>query len=77
MKIAIIHLSDFHIKNGSKFIIEKIKKINDATTACGNIDEYVIVFSGDLAASGQIEEYKQSRFIFNTLINGLKEKGAL
>ena len=74
MKIAIIHLSDFHIKNGSRFIIEKIRKISDATSACGSVDECIIVFSGDLAWSGKMEEYKQSRFVFNNLITGLKEK---
>lgn len=74
MKIAILHLSDFHIKNGERFLNNKIDAINSALNVLGQIDDYIIVFSGDLSNSGQVNEFKQSRFLFGKLINGIKKK---
>ena len=74
MKVAIIHLSDFHIKNGERFERVKINGIISSLNALGDLDEYLVVFSGDLANSGNINEYRQSRFLFAQLINGIKQK---
>lgn len=74
MKIAILHLSDFHVNAGERFIKEKINKFLESLNIIGNVDEYVIVFSGDLANSGQINEYKSSRNIIGRIISGIKEK---
>ena len=74
MKVAIIHLSDFHIKSGERFERAKINGILSSLNALGKIDEYLVVFSGDLANSGSINEYRQSRFLFGQLISGIKQK---
>ena len=74
MKVAIIHLSDFHIKDREHFERAKINGIVSSLNALGQLDEYLVVFSGDLANSGGINEYRQSRFLFGQLIGGIKQK---
>lgn len=74
MKVAIIHISDFHVKTGDRFIKEKINKFLDSLNILGDVDDYVIIFSGDLAFSGQINEYKKSRYILGKIIAGIKQK---
>jgi energy-coupling factor transporter ATP-binding protein EcfA2/predicted phosphodiesterase len=74
MKVAIVHISDFHVKENERFINEKIIKFFASLNALGNVDEYAIVFSGDLAYSGQINEYKRSRYIIGGIIAGIKQK---
>lgn len=74
MKIAIIHLSDFHIKTSDIFKLQKIDGISSALNTIGKVDDYIIVFSGDLAFSGNPNEYKKSRVIFGKLISEIKEK---
>lgn len=74
MKVAIIHISDFHVRANENFLNEKISKFMDSLNVLGNVDEYVIVFSGDLAYSGQINEYRSSRYIIGKLIYGIKQK---
>ena len=74
MKVAIIHLSDFHIKDRERFERAKLNGIISSLNALGEVDEYLVVFSGDLANSGSINEYKQSRYLFAQLINGIKQK---
>ena len=48
MKTAIIHISDFHIKENDHFIVDKIDKIANALNVLGKIDKYIVIFSGDL-----------------------------
>ena len=74
MKVAIIHLSDFHIKDREHFERAKFNGIVSSLNALGRLDEYLVVFSGDLANSGGINEYRQSRFLFGQLIGGIKQK---
>lgn len=74
MRIAIIHLSDFHIHSNEHILDQKINGILSATNILENIDDYIIVFSGDLSYSGQINEFKQSRYVFGKIIRGIKEK---
>lgn len=74
MKIAIIHLSDFHIKDGDRIINQKIDGFLSGLNVLKDIYEYAIIFSGDLAFSGQINEYKNARRVFSRLINGIKIK---
>src|SRR5690554_5010630 len=74
MKVAIVHISDFHVKAGEHFINEKISMFLDSLNTLGTVHEYAIVFSGDLADSGQINEYKSSRYIIGKIIEGIKQK---
>lgn len=72
LKIGIIHISDFHICEGERVINEKIEKFLKSLNILGNVDEYVIVFSGDLAKSGKVSEYRISRYIIGKIISGIK-----
>ena len=74
MKVAIIHLSDFHIKDKECFERSKINGIISSLNALGEINEYLVVFSGDLANSGNVNEYKRSRYLFGQLIRGIKQR---
>lgn len=74
MKIAIVHLSDFHIGDRDTFLEPKITGILSSLNILSNIDDYIVVFSGDLAHSGQVNEYKASRYLFGKIIIGIKAK---
>lgn len=74
MKIAIVHLSDFHIRAGDKFLPQKTEGILSALNVLGKVDDYIVVFSGDLSYSGQVNEFKRSRYLLGKIINGIKQK---
>ncbi len=74
MRLAIIHLSDFHVNDSSRFSDRKIDGLIKSLNTLGTVDEYLIIFSGDLAFSGKPNEYKKSRYIFGKIIAGIKQK---
>lgn len=74
MKIAIVHLSDFHIRSGDQFLSQKTNGILSALNILGKVDDYVVVFSGDLSSSGQVNEFKRARYLFGKIISGIKKK---
>lgn len=76
MRIGIVHFSDFHVKENEHFLDEKIQKIQSALNVLGQVDGYVMVFTGDLSNSGKINEFKQSRYIISRLISIIKEKNS-
>lgn len=75
MKIAIIHLSDFHIQENCRICSAKLNALVSALSVLGNVDHYVIAFSGDLAASGKINEYRTARTIFPRIFSGIRKRG--
>ncbi len=74
MKIALLHISDFHLKDGDIFCNTKIDKFVDSLKSFQNIDDIIILISGDIVFSGGINEYKTYRKLQTILINKLKEK---
>ena len=74
MKIAILHLSDFHVCDNDRFANQKIDGVLSSLNSLGKVDDFVVAFSGDLSQSGQINEYKKSRYLFNRIIAGIKQK---
>jgi len=73
MKILFLHLSDAHILNEESLNMRKIKKLVDSLNRI-SFDECLIIFSGDLAYSGGLNEYKHVKTLFNNLINKIKQK---
>lgn len=74
MKVAIVHLSDFHVHVGDRFLDQKINGVLSALNVLGNVDDYIVVISGDLSYSGQVNEFKKSRTLISKIITGLKGK---
>lgn len=74
MKILFLHLSDFHFKSSAAVSQTHLEKIIDATRSCGQIDEMVIVLSGDIAYSGANHEYNAARLFLNKLFKSIKGK---
>lgn len=74
MKILFIHLSDAHLKD-SVYIDERIIDAQvQALNAVGDFDKCCLVVSGDLAYSGQINEYKKCSFYLGRLWRKIKDK---
>jgi hypothetical protein len=58
MQIALLQLSDIHIKTGQEPILSRADKIKDACHAAApNATGFAIVLSGDVAFSGLAEQY--------------------
>lgn len=74
LKIAVIHLSDFHTRDGQRYSKQKMDRFLDSINTLGNIGKFIVVLSGDYACNGAVNEYKVARRITNAIIFGLKEK---
>lgn len=76
MKVLFLHLSDLHYKNKDSFSGEKLSSMRKALiNICKreNIDDVIIVFSGDLAMSGKELEYNGIKKIISKLIGTLTD----
>lgn len=58
MKIQLIHLSDMHFSKKEDSFDISLDKMVQALNSIDEVDEYAIVVSGDLAATGQYNEYR-------------------
>lgn len=72
MKLLIIQLSDLHATGKEDSTSEKISKAIDAIRANGKFDKAVVVFSGDIASSGGVNEYKAVRKILGAFFSKLR-----
>jgi 3',5'-cyclic AMP phosphodiesterase CpdA len=75
MKIAILHLSDIHLKKSNNPVVAKFPAIRGVIEAhSADLDACAVVFSGDIAFSGKKAEYaiaddfiKQLRDMFSEM----------
>ena len=74
MKILLLHLSDFHIKYSKSVLIKKIEEAVNALNVVDQFDECIVIFSGDLAASGKANEYKTAKYVFSNLLPSIGKK---
>lgn len=74
MKILFIHLSDAHFKDDTFYSEKIINAQVQALNSIGNFDKCFIMFSGDLAFSGQINEYKKANSYMGKLWKKICEK---
>lgn len=73
MKISLLHLSDLHFKTHHNSIFEKIENIFDAIKNEIDSSKYLfLIFTGDIAYSGQKEEYEQAKIFIESLIEKLQ-----
>ncbi len=76
MNLAILHLSDIHLKKGTNAILAKFGAMRGVIEAhAGDIDACLVAFSGDIAFSGKPAEYAVADDLFKTLAKALAECG--
>ena len=75
-KLAILHLSDIHIKKGRNAVVGRVQQIANAVGAFSHEAENVlIIISGDIAFSGTHEEYEISQKFVQHLREALERSG--
>lgn len=74
MKIAIVHLSDFHIKDKDIIIFKKIDGFISSLKSFDRLDNIIILISGDISARGKTNEYKVFDRLKGTLIKKIKSE---
>lgn len=77
MRISFLHLSDFHLDSNRGIHLTKIQAVVDSLGIYAPFDGIVIILSGDIAASGQTNQYKIAATFLNRLIPQLKAKYSL
>lgn len=74
MRISFLHLSDFHLNDSKGVHPAKIQAIVDSLGVYTPIEEIVIVLSGDIAATGQENQYKIAATFLKRLIPEIRRK---
>lgn len=74
MKFLFLHLSDVHITDNTYFQWNIIDSQIQTLNSIGEFDKCFIVFSGDLAYSGQKNEYEKVKKYLGKLYHGIKNK---
>ncbi len=75
MRLDIIHLSDIHLENKNDHLFEKTSSLISALDCdAHNVENAVVIVSGDIANSGNSTEYKLAEDFFETIKNGLSEQ---
>ena len=73
MKILLVQLSDMHCTSEDGRLTLKIEKAVDALKTIGKVDGALLVFSGDLAATGVDAEYKVARKLIGKFLHGMSD----
>ena len=74
MKIVFLQLSDLHLQDTSGVHPAKIQAMVESLTHFMPFEGIVIIFSGDIAATGQINQYKIASTFLGRLITSIKSK---
>lgn len=74
MEILFLHLSDLHIKSDKAYCEFQIKKIIDSLRTAGSFDKILFVLSGDIAFSGEREQYRVANGILKKMLIELQKK---
>lgn len=74
MRLQLIHLSDMHFSKKTDPYEIQIDKMMQAINTLDNADEYIIVVSGDLAASGRCNEYKYVSNLVGAISKTVREE---
>lgn len=73
MKLAFLHLSDFHIHYNDHISDEKVEKIGVCVNSIGEFDNLFLILTGDYTCSGNLNEYKTFKMFQYKLIKELKK----
>ena len=74
MKILFLHLSDAHLTQQTNLSEINTNAIVNSLSQMENFDECVLVFSGDIANSGNKNEYRVAGSIFGKILKGINDK---
>lgn len=74
MKIVFYHISDLHIEKEEDIKVINVHKMVDVLNGIGKFDAIVIIVSGDIACSGEREQYNAAYHMFGTIISQIKRK---
>ena len=74
MRLQLIHLSDLHFSKKADSFEIQIDKMIQAMSSIGDADEYVLVVSGDLAASGHYNEYRYVGSLVGAISKTVREE---
>lgn len=72
MKVLFLHLSDMHFSKSDIYIPDRAKSIVKAVCADLSFEEVYVFVSGDIAQSGQKDEYGIAKKFFGTLVKGFE-----
>ncbi len=76
MKIAVIHLSDIHIKTSTDWILERATGIAAAAKSAAPCpDAYLLAVTGDVAFSGKPSQYDLAKKFFDKVKERLSAEG--
>ena len=74
MKVLFLHLSDLHLKSFNSVNKMHISKILDSLRSFGSFDEMILILSGDIAFSGDKEQYYAASKVISFIISEIKRK---
>lgn len=74
MKISFLHLSDFHLSDSKGVHPGRIQAIVESLGVYAPFEGIVIVLSGDIAATGQANQYKTAATFLNRLVPQIRKK---
>lgn len=74
MRISFLHLSDFHLKDSKGIHPAKIQAIVNSLSVYAPFEGIVIVLSGDITATGQMNQYKIAATFLGRLIPEIRRK---
>ena len=74
MKIVFLHLSDLHLQNLEGANPTKIQAAVRALSVFGEFEGIVIIVSGDLAAKGYSNEYKNAGIFIGRFTSEIRKK---
>lgn len=74
MRLQLIHLSDLHFSKKTDPFEIQINKMMQAINSLGDADQYIVVVSGDLAASGHYNEYRYVSSLIGAISKEVREE---
>lgn len=73
MRIVILHLSDLHIGSKASIRMENINALVKSLSVFKSFDGIIIAFSGDIAAKGQVNNYKLASTFIGSVVKLIQE----
>jgi hypothetical protein len=76
MRIALVHLSDFHLVNGNNVVVRRARAIGSAARAgVADAKHCFLLVSGDIAFSGKTTEYDIADRFLKTVLEVIRKDG--